>query len=162
MSAYERDVFSFSSSKGFPQPFESFGMLTGAMQLWAGNITRTSLEAGGFLSRRARANLELPNKLSHCRTMQDVMAAGAEYWTAALNDMVESQQRMLGIWAGKNPLAAGFASMAEEATAAMTKPLREAMATVTDDKQQPWEWWRTDLKGIVPRRNGADGHHATE
>lgn len=161
MNTYERDAFSFSPGKGMNLPFENFGLGAGFIQQFASNAMRANLEAAGFASRRARATMELPGRLAQCKTVQEAAAAQMQYWNSAWSEATLCGQRVLGIWmqaAKPDSRSNGFTRMAEAASEAMTKPIREAMDVAKGEQAALWEWWRTDMKGIVPRRNGYAEH----
>lgn len=56
--------------------------------------TRFQLEAAGFMNRRAQACLEIPTRLSHCRTPQDLVNEQMRFWRIACEQYVETSRRM--------------------------------------------------------------------
>jgi hypothetical protein len=61
-------------------------------------IARWNLELLGFTARRAQAWLEIPSRLSQCKTPVDLMNEQARFWQAASADYVEGSKRMLSAW----------------------------------------------------------------
>jgi hypothetical protein len=57
-------------------------------------VGRWNLEMFGLMSRRAQAWLEVPARLSTCRTPQDLMREQIQFWQSATRDYVESGQRL--------------------------------------------------------------------
>ena len=56
-------------------------------------LARAQLEAMGFMNRRAQAYLEIPARLSHCRTPQDLVGEQMRFWHAAYEDYAHSMAR---------------------------------------------------------------------
>ncbi|MEO1693913.1 MAG: hypothetical protein AAFR55_01595 [Pseudomonadota bacterium] len=54
---------------------------------------RSQIEAGGFVAKRLKANMEMPERLSRCRTPMDTMMVATSYWMEAFEDYAESTQR---------------------------------------------------------------------
>lgn len=77
------------------------------------SVARTQLEVLGFLNRRAQAYMQIPARAAQCRTPQDLLNAGAQFWRTAYEDYTESVGRVT------NALAAvslpNFAAISEEA-----------------------------------------------
>lgn len=112
-SPFGTDVF----TNGFQQfsqmganPFAAFGMPgNGAMPRFdamAGGFmppgfdsiikgaARWNLELVGFMSRRAQAYLEIPARVSQCRTPQDLFKEQALFWRTAVEQYMETSQRL--------------------------------------------------------------------
>ncbi|MEZ5775537.1 MAG: hypothetical protein R3D33_12760 [Hyphomicrobiaceae bacterium] len=225
----------FSPFKAFA-PLGEAGMMP-AVGAMATRAIRSNVEVSGYLSRRARASLELPRQAAQCRSPQELGQLHTEYMTAAWQDTAESMQRFWSLWlsvpgvqpsasqagvrktatagasaeglvvpfktaerperkpeakphakaeAGKDdavkadtakadtvragagkaeagrskeaPKAAAHAKVAEtRSPAGRGAAERQDASTRTDDAEDVYEWWRTDMKAIVPRRNGAAG-----
>lgn len=115
-SPFGTDVF----SNGFQQfgqlganPFAAFGMPgNGAMPRFdamaAGfmppgfdaiikGAARWNLELVGFMSRRAQAYLEIPSRVSQCRTPQDLFKEQAQFWRTAVEQYMETSQRLTNV-----------------------------------------------------------------
>jgi hypothetical protein len=172
MNPFEKNAFDYSSfGKAFTAPFESAHPGIAAMQIWNGALVRASLEVAGFWSRRARAGLDAPSLYGRCRTLHDVASVNSELVTACLRDATETAQRSMVI------LTSPARTVAEQAAATggfsdNGSPLRRQQpvaprpaadrGTGTSASTAPasaaYEWWRTDMKAIVPRRNGHAGH----
>lgn len=58
-------------------------------------IARLQLEAMGLMSRRAQAYLEIPSRLSQCRTPQDLFSEQMRFWQTAFQQYTESSRKML-------------------------------------------------------------------
>jgi hypothetical protein len=58
------------------------------------SCARAQLEGTGFLTRRAQACLEAPQRLAQCRTPQDIANEQMRFWRAAFSDYAESTRRM--------------------------------------------------------------------
>jgi hypothetical protein len=61
-------------------------------------IARWQLEAAGLMSRRTQAYLEIPSRLSRCRTPQDLLKEQTRFWQVALHQYSESSRRMMDAW----------------------------------------------------------------
>lgn len=61
-------------------------------------FARWQLEAMGLMSRRAQAYMEIPSRLSRCRTPQDLMAEQARFMQTAFQQYTESSRRMMEAW----------------------------------------------------------------
>lgn len=55
---------------------------------------RAQLEVMGLMSRRAQAYLEIPGRLSHCRTPQDVANEQLRFWRTAYEEYAQSMGRI--------------------------------------------------------------------
>jgi len=62
-------------------------------------FTRWQLELQGLAVRRAQAYLELPTRLSQCRTPQDLMAEQQRFMQTCFAHYSESAQHVMGSWA---------------------------------------------------------------
>lgn len=61
-------------------------------------MMRCQLEAMGLMSRRAQAYMELPSKVSQCRTPQDLVAEQNRFWQTAFQQYSDSSRRMMAAW----------------------------------------------------------------
>ncbi|MEM1307472.1 MAG: hypothetical protein AAGG99_08100 [Pseudomonadota bacterium] len=64
---------------------------------------RSQIEAGGFVAKRLKANMEMPERLSRCRTPMDTMMVATSYWMEAFEDYAESSQRAARILGFASP-----------------------------------------------------------
>lgn len=89
--------FDTRSYSPFQVPFEMYfagmsALAPGLNPLKVG--ARLQLEAIGFLSRRAQACLEIPSRLSQCRTPQDLIAEQTRFFQTAFTQYAETSRRM--------------------------------------------------------------------
>lgn len=71
-------------------------------------MARCQLEAMGLASRRAQAYMELPSRLSQCRTPHDLMNEQNRFWQSAFQQYADSSRRMLSAWNQAFALPAPF------------------------------------------------------
>ena len=57
-------------------------------------VGRWNLEVMGFMTRRARAWLEIPARVSQCKTPQDLAREQLQFWQTATRDYSEGVQRL--------------------------------------------------------------------
>jgi hypothetical protein len=57
-------------------------------------VGRWNLEVVSFMARRAQAWLEIPSRLSQCKTPADIFGENVRFWQAAASDYVEGSQRL--------------------------------------------------------------------
>jgi len=57
-------------------------------------VGRWNLELLGFMARRTQAWLEIPSRLSQCKTPVDVLNAQGKFWQAAAADYTEGSKRL--------------------------------------------------------------------
>lgn len=62
-------------------------------------FTRWQLELQGLMVRRAQAYLELPTRMSQCRTPQDLMAEQQRFMQTCFAHYSESTQSVMNAWA---------------------------------------------------------------
>ena len=110
---------------------------------------QSQAEAAQFVSRSARAWLALPATLSASRSLPDVVRAQTEFVQSTWSDWLGTSQRMAAVWANLVPVEAKPVSISEPEAAKAAADEADPMAA--------WQWWRTDMKGIVPRRNEGGG-----
>ena len=72
-------------------------MVTGA--------ARANMELASLAGRRAHAYLDLPNTLAQCRGPQDLFAAQARFWQAALEDYSTCNRRIVSALSAGNMVA---------------------------------------------------------
>ena len=164
MSTFERNAFDFSTfTKSFLQPFQSLGA-PAAMQSLPTAALRSQVEIMSFWSRRARAWIETPQRLAACRTVEDLGAEQQRYWQNLVEDCGQSGQRIAEACSAMPQAVAAetrAAPRAEPAARRTEDPEPLAQAPVVADEPASdggYEWWRTDMKAIMPRRNGHAGH----
>lgn len=78
--------------------FEGLSVAAQLMEPWFKAWARGNLELMTLASRRARAYLELPEKLGRCRSPQDLVHEGVCFWQAMAEDYTESSRRLAGGW----------------------------------------------------------------
>jgi hypothetical protein len=103
------------------------------------------------MSRRLRAWLELPATLSGCRTLPEVSNVQVDFWRHFWTDWLGTNQRMTAVWADVLRPSDGEAA----APRRESPPVRPS--SMEANPMSTWEWWRTDMKGIVPRRGEQGG-----
>lgn len=74
---------------------------------------RLQLEALGLVSRRAQAYMDLPQRLSLCRTPQDLVAEQTRFWQTAMQQYTDSSHRMLSAWSHMLTMPSPFAGTTE-------------------------------------------------
>jgi len=67
-------------------------------------MTRAQIEAGGFVTKRMKAHMDLPSRMAKCQTPMDVMAAGMQFWVECFEDYAETSQRALQIMGVAAPM----------------------------------------------------------
>ena len=60
-------------------------------------MARWNLELFGFMSRRAQAYLEIPGRLSQCRTPNDLVREQTQFWRTAMEQYVDTSRRLTGV-----------------------------------------------------------------
>lgn len=65
---------------------------------WIRAATRGNLEAFTLMSRRAQAYMELPMRLSQCRTPQELVNEQMHFWQTMTRQYAESSQRIAAAW----------------------------------------------------------------
>ena len=164
MNPFEKNAFDYSQvGKVFSVPMEGFNPGLALMQQWAGAMTRANLEVAGFWSRRTRACFDAPRRLASCRTLQDVTALQSELATATLRDATETAARTSAAFVA--PIKAASQAASQQPTNGSAGDRAEAKRSGAsgagakpETTTHAYEWWRTDMKAIMPRRNG----HADE
>jgi Phasin protein len=73
-------------------------------------LARSQLEFMGLLNRRTQAVMEIPSRLSQCRTPQDVFNEQARFWQTAYQEYSESTARMTQAFAAFAMPGFGLAS----------------------------------------------------
>lgn len=89
---------------------QSFGPMKG--------VARAQIEMMGLMSRRAQAYLEIPSRLSRCRSPQDLMNEQMRFWQTAFQQYSESSHKVMEAW------GQAFASM-PSATTFASQPRRQ-------------------------------------
>jgi hypothetical protein len=79
------------------------------------NLARAQLEVMGLLSRRAQACMEIPSRLSLCRTPQDLANEQMRFWRTAYVEYSDSMGRMTEAMAALAAPALAFAQYGSEA-----------------------------------------------
>jgi len=78
-------------------------------------LARAQLEFMGLMSRRAQACMEVPSRLSQCRTPQDVVNEQMQFWRTAFDEYSDSMGRISEAVASWATPSFGFASGTDEA-----------------------------------------------
>lgn len=78
----------------FQMYFSGLEALGQAADPFTKGIARTQLEFMGLLTRRAQAYMEIPSRLSHCRTPQDLADEQMRFWRTAFEEYSDSLARM--------------------------------------------------------------------
>ncbi len=73
------------------------------------SIARAQLECAGLMTRRAQAYMEIPNRLSQCRTPQDLANEQMLFWRTAFEEYSESLGRITEAMASLGVPSFGFA-----------------------------------------------------
>jgi hypothetical protein len=58
---------------------------------------RAQIEAGGFITKRMKANMELPARLGQCRNPMEAMQEGAQFWVECMEDYAQTSNRAMQI-----------------------------------------------------------------
>lgn len=103
----------------FSSPFQAYFSNLDSMAQSMGpmkGVARLQLEVMGYMSRRAQAYMEIPTRLSRCRTPQDLMSEQSRFWHTAFQQYAESNKRIMDAWTQvmPNPFAATAASKPAE------------------------------------------------
>ena len=83
-----------------PQNFTNFSanLQHGPEQMMRG-LARWQIEVQGLAVRRAQAYLELPGRMSQCRTPQDLMAEQQRFLQTCVEQYSNSTRAIMGAWA---------------------------------------------------------------
>jgi hypothetical protein len=76
---------------------------------FAKGIARAQLEFMGLMTRRAQAYMEIPNRLGHCRTPQDLAGEQMRFWRTAFEEYSEGLGRITEAMASLAVPSSGFA-----------------------------------------------------
>lgn len=94
-------MFQQPGAGSFPDPFklyfsglENMSQGMGPMRIMA----RSQLEMMGLMSRRAQAYMEIPSRLSRCRSPQDLVNEQMRFWQTAFQQYQESSQKVMQAW----------------------------------------------------------------
>ena len=98
----------FSGLEAMGQTYDPF--MTG--------VARAQLEVMGLMNRRAQAYMEIPTRLSQCRSPQDVANEQLRFWRTAYEEYVESMGRMTESMASFAVPSFGFGLPSDEAASA--------------------------------------------
>jgi len=76
------------------------GLIAGgrSFEPWFRAATRSNLEAYSLMSRRTLAYLELPMRLSQCRSPQDFASEQMRFWQDMFRQYAECGQKVMGAW----------------------------------------------------------------
>lgn len=111
----DQSVFGAFNPGAFANPFQ---MYFGGLDTMAQSVSpmmgpmkamaRWQLETMGLMSRRAQAYMEIPSRLSRCRSPQDLMSEQTRFMQTAFQQYQESSKRIMEAWAQVTPM--GFDS----------------------------------------------------
>jgi len=82
-----------------PQPpvaksyFTEVDRVVRAGQPSAKSVVRAQIQTGGFVTKRMKANMELPHQLAACRTPVDLAGVTFGYWLQAFEDYAQTAQQ---------------------------------------------------------------------
>jgi hypothetical protein len=82
------------------------------------SMARAQLEFMGLMSRRAQACMEVPGRLSQCRTPQDLVNEQMRFWRAAYEECSESMGRVTEAMGSLAVPSFAFAKYGEDADSA--------------------------------------------
>jgi Phasin protein len=94
---------------------EAFGQ---AYDPFMKGFARAQLEWMGLISRRAQAYMEVPSRLSRCRTPQDLVNEQARFWRTAYEEYSDTTGRITEALASCTMPSFGFGSGADAAESA--------------------------------------------
>ncbi|MEO1746947.1 MAG: hypothetical protein AAFR13_10535 [Pseudomonadota bacterium] len=104
--------------------------------------TRTQLEAGGFVAKRLRANMELPHRFARCKTPMDAMIEATSFWIEAVEDYADTTHSSFR--------ALGFAPPTLEPR---VTDWQSPIASATTPIVKPRERDLLDVKPVPPKAN---------
>lgn len=82
----------------------------------AKGVARAQIEMMGLMSRRAQAYLEIPSRLSRCRSPQDLVTEQMRFWQMAFQQYSETSHKVMESY------RQGFAAAAANTSTGFTKP----------------------------------------
>jgi hypothetical protein len=101
------------------------------------NAGRMNLEVVGLMTRRAKAWLELPSRVSQCKTPQDLIGEQLRFWQTAAHDYTEGARRLAvtfsafarpGLNGGADPTTRDYITFPEPKAAAPDGQRRDRRA----------------------------------
>lgn len=81
----------------FKAYWKSVDSMVRASQPAMKSYARAQVEAGGFITKRMKANMELPTRLGRCRNPMEAMQESAQFWVECMEDYAETSNRALQI-----------------------------------------------------------------
>lgn len=75
---------------------------------WMRSVARCQLEMQGLMARRAQAYLELPGRITQCRTPQELVQEQTRFWQTAAEQYSECSRKVFGAWAQMFNLPSAF------------------------------------------------------
>ena len=78
--------------------FGGLGMMVKGCEPALKGVGRWNLELLGFMARRAQAWLEIPSRLTQCKTPVDAFNAQGAFWQAAATDYADGSKRLAAAW----------------------------------------------------------------
>jgi hypothetical protein len=92
----------------FQMYFSGLESMSQAYDPFTKGIARAQLEFMGLMTRRAQAYMEIPSRLSQCRTPQDLASEQMQFWRTAYEEYAESMGRMTEAMASLGVPSFGF------------------------------------------------------
>lgn len=102
----------------FQMYFSGLEAMSQAYDPFTKGVARAQLELMGLMNRRAQACMEIPSRLSQCRTPQDLVNEQLRFWRTAYEEYAESMGRMTEAMASFAVPSFGFALPGDEAGSA--------------------------------------------
>lgn len=96
--------------------FGSLDTMTQVSNPYVKGMARWQLEAMGLMSRRAQAYMEIPSRMSKCRTPQDLFTEQTRFWQMAFHQYSESSRRMMAATNQMMAMPAAFSQGAAKQT----------------------------------------------
>ena len=123
-----------------PQSFTSFAAnAQQAPDQMMRGFARWQVEVQNLAVRRAQAYLELPSRLSQCRTPQDLMAEQQRFMQTCMGQWTESTRAIMGAWMQmfQVPVAGGDAARKETGRDYLSFPDPRTLNGAAKDKDEP-------------------------
>ena len=98
---YVSTLESFGRAYGIAGPFTAENGSQDAAQRMGGPMkaaARAQLAWMGLMNRRAQAYMQVPTRLAHCRTPQDLLNEQMAFWRTAAEQYTESYRKILDAW----------------------------------------------------------------
>lgn len=96
--------------------FEGLEKMTQSMSPYKG-FAKAQVEMMGLMSRRAQAYLEIPTRVSRCRSPQDLVTEQMRFWQTAFQQYAETSNKIMEAY------RQGFTAAAANAPVAFSAPV---------------------------------------